>query len=78
MLPTEFPPHAVATAAETAGNSTVILLLCAHLHQRGLIDPSVLADMVERAERQTHRDTPLLAGSAVVGHTLAWLQAQAG
>ena len=76
MLPSEFPPHAVASAAEAAGNSTVLMLLCAHLHQRGLIEPPLLGAMIEQAEHQTRRDTPLLAGSAVIQHTLAWLQAQ--
>jgi hypothetical protein len=66
-----------STAAETAGNSTLILLLLAHLKQQGLIEPEVLRGMIEQAERNTRRDTPVLAGSAIVTHTLAWLQAQA-
>jgi hypothetical protein len=66
-----------AAAAETAGNSTLILLLLAHLQQQGMIDPELLRGMIEQAERNTRRDNPILAGSAVVSHTLAWLQAQA-
>jgi len=66
-----------AAAAEAAGNSTLILLLMAHLQQQGVIDTEVLRGMIEQAERNTRRDTPVLAGSAVVSHTLAWLQAHA-
>jgi hypothetical protein len=66
-----------AAAAEAAGNSTLILLLMAHLQQQGMIDPEVLRGMIEQAERNTRRDNPVLAGSAVITHTLAWLQAQA-
>lgn len=75
MLPTGFRPPET-TAIEAAGNSTLILLLLAHLHQRGMIDPAVLGGMIEQAESNTRRDTPVLAGSSVVTHTLAWLQAQ--
>jgi hypothetical protein len=75
MLQSSLPPP-TAAAAEAAGNSTLMLLLLSHLHQRGLIDVPVLAGMIEQAERNTRRDTPVLAGSAVVSHTLAWLQAQ--
>jgi hypothetical protein len=64
-------------AAEAAGNSTLILLLLAHLQDQGMIQPEALRAMIEQAERNTRRDTPILAGSAVVMHTLAWLQAQA-
>jgi hypothetical protein len=66
-----------ATAAEVAGNSTLILLLLAHLQQQGMINPVALRGMIEKAEFNARRDTPVLAGSAVVTHTLAWLQAQA-
>jgi hypothetical protein len=76
MLPTDLDLS--TAAAETAGNSTLILLLLAHLQQRGMIDPVALGGMIEQAERNTRRDTPMLAGSAVISHTLAWLQAQAG
>ncbi len=75
MMQTITNPH--AAAAEAAGNSTLILLLLAHLQQQGMIDPEVLRGMIEQAERNTRRDTPALAGSAIVTHTLAWLQAQA-
>jgi hypothetical protein len=75
MLPTCLP-EPTAAAVEAGGNSTLILLLMAHLHDRGLIDTAALAAMVEQAERNTLRDTPILSGSAVVEHALAWLHAQ--
>jgi hypothetical protein len=77
MQPIRFGDPATAAAAEAAGNSTLILLLLAHLQERGLIDPATLGGMIEQAERNTRRDTPVLAGSSVISHTLAWLQAQA-
>ena len=76
MLSDELRDQTADAAAETAGNSTLLLLLLAHLEQRGLIDTHALGAMIEQAERNTRRDTPLLAGSAVVTHTLAWLRAQ--
>ena len=69
MLETE--AYLPATAAEVAGNSTLILLLLAHLHQQGMINPVVLGGLIEQAEKNARRDTPVLAGSAVVGDTLA-------
>lgn len=75
MLTVDACPTTIA-AAETAGNSTLILLLLSHLQQQGLIDPVILGGMIEQAERNTRRDTPLLAGSAIISHTLAWLRAQ--
>jgi hypothetical protein len=77
LLMLETDAYMPATAAEVAGNSTLILLLLAHLQQQGMIDPAVLHGMIEKAEGNARRDTPLLAGSAVVTHTLAWLQAHA-
>ncbi len=76
MLPTRFGDPTTAAAAEAAGNSTLILLLLAHLQERGMIDTVALGGMIEQAERNTRRDTPVLAGSSVISHTLAWLQAQ--
>lgn len=75
MLPTNFRPPET-TAIEAAGNSTLILLLLAHLQERGMIDPAVLGGMIQQAENNTRRDMPVLAGSSVVTHTLAWLRAQ--
>ena len=70
------PMHPPSVAAEVAGNSTLLRLLLSHLHQQGMIEPALLAAMIEQAERSTWQSTPLLAESDVVSHTIAWLQTQ--
>ena len=67
--------NAPSAAASDAGNSTLIMLLLAHLLERGAIEPKRLREMIEQAEQNTRRDTPLLADSAVIAHTIAWLKA---